>query len=156
MALCVRLKDIFDAIDFQPAESSTYLDKTTGEIVPLAADELQAAEDVDSLEGQPAWRQEAIRKAQNIVHNKENYIELPSQFDIDEYRIMERFCLSIADQRVSESLYRVIQGRGAFRRFKDQLYRLGIEKDWFKYREEALMSIAKEWCEDNNIEFTTD
>lgn len=30
-----------------------------------------------------------------------------------------------------------IQGRGAFRRFKDKLYDLSLEKQWYQYRDEA-------------------
>lgn len=149
----VKLSDIFDAIDFQMEESVAYLNKNTGEIVPLMQEELRAAEDGDSLEDCPAWQQELIERARDVVEHLENYLALPTQYDIHEYRIMEKFCLSIEDQRISKSLYHAKKGRGAFRRFKDELHRLGIQDDWYEYRKRALIEIAKEWCELHKIQY---
>jgi len=47
--------------------------------------------------------------------DNKNFLGLPTKFDIDEYRIMERFCLSIQDEKTSEALYIAIKGSGAFR-----------------------------------------
>jgi hypothetical protein len=46
----------------------------------------------------------------------------------------------------------VIRGCGAFRRFKDKIILLGVEDDWYKFKDEALKKIAVEWCETNEIE----
>ena len=46
-----------------------------------------------------------------------------------------------------------ISGRGAFRRFKDEVRRLGVEKAWYEYRDAAQREKAIEWCEENGIEF---
>ena len=64
---------------------------------------------------------------------------------------MESFCISIEDEEASESQQHDIRGAGAFRRFKDSIHSLGIAKDWHKYRESALLELAREWCEDNGI-----
>lgn len=66
---------------------------------------------------------------------------------------MERFCLSIEDEEISDSLYYAIKGKGAFRRFKEGIHRYGITDDWYKYREEALKQMARDWCEENDIEY---
>jgi len=84
----------------------------------------------------------------------DDYISLPSKFDIHEYEIMERFCLSITDDEIRERMYRSIKGSGAFRRFKDNIQRNNRVEDWYKYREEAIKQIAIDWCEENDIEFT--
>lgn len=84
----------------------------------------------------------------------DDYIPLPSSFDIHEYHIMERFCLSITDDKLRDTMSGSIRGRGAFRRFKDNMRRYNIEEDWYKYRDEALKQIAIEWCEENDIDFT--
>ncbi len=36
---------------------------------------------------------------------------------------------------------------------KDTLRRLGIEKDWYRFREEAFKEIARDWLQANNIPF---
>lgn len=85
-----------------------------------------------------------------------NFLGLPTKFDIDEYRIMERFCLSIQDEKTSEALYIAIKGSGAFRRFKDSIHRLAVADDWYKYRDKALKGIAVGWCEENDIAYVDD
>lgn len=44
------------------------------------------------------------------------------------------------------------RGRGAFRRFKDKLYDLNLEKHWYQYRDEAYEKIARQWCERHKID----
>lgn len=70
--------------------------------------------------------------------------------------MMERFALSVNNEEISDSLYTAIKGRGAFRRFKDEVRRFGIEEDWYRYRDEKFKELAIEWCEDNKIDFTDD
>ncbi len=81
-------------------------------------------------------------------------IRLPSRFEIDEYNIMKEF----ADSRVSEreQLLEALIGKGAFRRFKDKVYNLGIEKEWFEYRDNKYRGIAEEWCKRNGLLSTDD
>ena len=47
----------------------------------------------------------------------EEYIPLPGQYEINEYRIMEEFIYDLPEGRNQDTLERAIQGRGAFRRF---------------------------------------
>ena len=47
------------------------------------------------------------------------YFCLPSQYDIHEYSIMERFVWSLPEGAIQDRLEDAIRGRGAFRRFKD-------------------------------------
>lgn len=77
----------------------------------------------------------------------EDYIPLPVQYDINEYRIMEEFIYELPAGKYQDVLARAIHGRGAFRRFKDKLYDLNLEKQWYQYRDEAYEKIARQWCE---------
>jgi hypothetical protein len=83
-------------------------------------------------------------------------LSLPSQFDIHEYEIMERFCLSLEDERLSDELLYQIRGSGAFRRFNEAIYRYGIEQDWFQFKEQAYGEIAIAWLEDHGIAYIND
>lgn len=86
----------------------------------------------------------------------DNYISLPDQYDIHEYSIMEDFIETVASQRKQNYLYNAIRGKKAFRRFKDAIYELGIENQWYKYRDKQYEKIAREWCEKYNIEIVED
>ena len=97
-----------------------------------------------------------FQEVKKVLSLDGDYLKLPSKFDIDEYEIMERFCLSIPNEKTSDVFLDMIRGSGAFRRFKDLIYRYGIEKDWFKFRDQAYKEIAISWLESNGFAYTDD
>ena len=83
----------------------------------------------------------------------EKSIMLPTRYDIDEYEMMEDFAETIEDTRLQNQLYISLNGRGAFRRFKDTCINFDIIDDWYKYRDQKYKELAINWCNDNNIEY---
>ena len=83
----------------------------------------------------------------------EKSIMLPTQYHIDEYSIMEEFIETVKDIRLQNQLYISINGKGAFRRFKDTCINFDIIDDWYKFRNKKYKEIAIRWCMKNNIEF---
>jgi hypothetical protein len=132
-----------------------YLHKPTGEFVSLSTEELSAAEEGYDLEDYPDWQKEMIQTAAEVLESDE-YVELPTSFDIHEYEIMDNFCWTLEPEIFREDMLNLIRGSGAFRRFKDAIYRHGIEDAWFAFRAQALRRIARRWLEDNAIPFTDD
>jgi hypothetical protein len=153
MVFPIKLSDITEAIEFQTDEISSYLNMKTGEVVTVTQEDFQAAENQDDLDEYPEWQQENIKTAQDILEHEEDFIDLPTKYDVNEYQIMEKFILALKDRKISDALYRDIKGKGAFRRFRDGIIRFDIEDDWYRYRGEAIKQIAIDWCELNQIEF---
>ncbi len=91
----VKLKDIVDGMNLLSNEVTAYLDIRTNIIVMISDDELYAAEENAPLDSFPDWQREIIRIAGEIVSSEEFFIPLPSKYEIHEYTIMEKFCLSI-------------------------------------------------------------
>jgi hypothetical protein len=54
---------------------------------------------------------------------------------------------------LQNALLNVINGKGAFRRFKDKLIDIDMEKEWYAFREESMKQFVKEWCEESGIEY---
>ena len=152
MTIRVKLDDIIEALESQTDDSYAFLDKRTGEVVLINDYEIRAAEDNDPIEDFPEWEHDLIKIAKEIIAETSCYIQLPSKYDINEYRIMEDFCWSIEDANKRDFFCDLIKGSGAFRRFKDALFRHGIEDDWHKFRNDALKEIAIEWCREHGIE----
>src|SRR5439155_24800521 len=119
MKVQVKLKDIIEGMDFQSDEQSSFLNLTTGEVVSITDEELRAAENDEPLEDFPEWQHDALRIARDIVET-DHYLPLPDQFEMHEYQIMERFCLSVDNEDMRDDLCDAIHGRVAFRRFKDR------------------------------------
>jgi len=131
-----------------------YLNKVTGEFIMIFDDDMAMAES-DIADELLEWPAEPVQDLKKVLSSDE-YLELPNTFDIHEYEIMERFCLSFPDEEISNVLLRKIKGSGAFHRFKDTIFQYDIENDWFEYRDEAYKEIAIAWLESNGIPFTDD
>jgi len=67
--------------------------------------------------------------------------------------MMVEFAESVVDPRANELLCVALEGKGAFRRFKSVLRRVGIEDEWYAFKHKALVNLAKEWCERNGLEY---
>ncbi len=102
------------------------------------------------------WRADYYQEVNKILASDADYLKLPTRFEIHEYEIMERFCLSYPDAKISDILLQTIKGTGAFRRFKDAIYQYGIEDDWFKYLDEAYKEIAIAWLKSNDLAYVDD
>lgn len=157
MSISVKLSDVIEGMEFQSDEMTSYLNKETGGVVCVTDDEFCAADD-PSEEYSFDLDEEHIEIAVDILEDVKEmkYIPLPSKFDINDYRIMEKFCLSIADEKTSDTLYKAIKGKGAFRRFRDSIQKLDVEDEWFKYRDDTIKSIAIDWCIENYIKYIED
>lgn len=153
MCIQVKLKDIIEEMEIQFEESRSLLNIKTGKIVLVTSEDLRAAEDEKPFDHLPEWVQENRMIAIDVVENFENYLELPTKYEVNEYEIMENFCLTVSEQCKQESLLRAIKGKGAFRRFKDKIIDFEIEDRWYSYRDECFKQIAIKWCKENKINF---
>jgi len=151
----VKLKDVVDALDIAGYEHRQYLDKRTGEVIVLTKEEMSAAEEDEDPEDYPDWQQENILKAQEVLET-DHYLELPTQFDIDEYKIMDDFCLSLKNRQIGDELHRLIKGSGAFGRFKGAIHSLGVADAWYAFRAAEFERIAVEWLEREGISYSRD
>ena len=155
MAVVVSLRDFVDEMQVFSDEQHAYLNKITGELTTITNDDIAVIENGDDWSDYPEWQQSVFENTKKVL-SSDDYLELPSRFDIHEYEIMERFCLSVPDEKVRNVLLSKIRGSGAFRRFKDTLYRYGIEEDWFRFKDEAYKEIAISWLESKGFDFTDD
>ena len=83
----------------------------------------------------------------------EKSIILPTQYEIDEYQIMTDFIEIIENEKIKEKLKNIIQGKGAFRRFKDYCFQVNIIQDWYRFKEKKYKEIAIEWCKQNGLKY---
>ena len=135
MNITIKLSDIIDELDVMSLEVQSYLSLKTGKIVTIS-NYIGSEEDEADIE-----------------ENSDNFILLPTQYDINEYSIMEDFIDEIDNNEIKGELYDAIRGKGAFRRFKDTVRYLNIESKWYEFKANALTKLAIKWCEDNNISY---
>ncbi|MCA9701144.1 MAG: hypothetical protein KC431_26715, partial [Myxococcales bacterium] len=116
-------------------ETHSYLDLDNGQVVTI----------VDS-------RPEDDDKRLQIRRNASRYVHLDPASSREQYRWMERFVASVEDKALRERLVLAIDGKGAFRRFKDVLLSYPVERDrWFSYRANLLHIYINSWLRTKDI-----
>jgi hypothetical protein len=152
MPAIISLRTFVDEMDAMSDESQVYLNRHTGEFLHANEEMLTAAEGSDDGKS-PEWMRADLPTVREAIES-EDWLELPSRFDIDEYRIMRDFCGTLEDKTLAADLYETIGGKGTFGRFKGMLDRHGLLKDWFEFRQIALTAIAMSWLEVNGFKYT--
>ena len=83
----------------------------------------------------------------------EESIILPTQYEINEYQMMIDFIETVESPEINNNLQRLIQGKGAFRRFKDYCAEMNIIQEWYDFRDKKYKEIAIYWCKQNELEY---
>lgn len=148
----VKLDDLINEIEMQMDETFTYINTQTGEVITITREELRAAEDEEPLEKYPDWQRENIEQAIKIVEDEDGaYLYFTLRNDYHEYEIVEEFIGTLSEAEVRDELFEAIQGRGAFRRFKDGIREHDVEKQWYEFKEKKIKELVIEWCKENNL-----
>lgn len=153
MTTKVNLQDLIDEMDMQFDSSVTLVNLKTGELVPVLAEFLSAAEDNEAYDHLPDWQQDEMKTAIDILEHEDNYARIPSKFEIHDYSIMEKFCYGVEDPKKANALLNAIRGRGAFRRFKDKIAEIGLENQWFDYHDACYREISIDFCKRHNLDY---
>jgi hypothetical protein len=150
------------------------LDLETGKVLMTTEDDRSAAEEffeeTDAEEDEneltakfekwleeydcPNWQVDNIRDAFNVEREfSSRYISIPQQESHDAYNDMIDFADTVSDDHLKELLSVALNGKGAFRRFKDVLYDYPEQKErYFELSEKRLRDRILEWLSDIDIE----
>lgn len=159
--------DFETAFELSSYETTAYLDTETGAVIfvedyvvdqleELLADEdgedvetvLQAQTDLSDIE-----RQQLLDAAQVEGNADNRYRMIPKQDSRDGYRDMQEYIWALEDEHLRELLDVAIQGSGAFRRFKDALYRYPeAQENWFRFRDEREKRRMSDWLASQGIQ----
>ncbi|MCA9688865.1 MAG: UPF0158 family protein [Nannocystaceae bacterium] len=123
------------AFEHNAPDTHSYLDLKSGQVITI----------VDT-------RPEDEEKRLAIRRGVGRYLHLDPASSREQYRWMERFVASVADEALRERLILAIDGKGAFRRFKDVLLSYPLERDrWFAYRANLLHIYIDSWLDMQDI-----
>jgi Uncharacterised protein family (UPF0158) len=125
-----------DAFENNAPEVHSYLHLATGEVLRV----------VDGV----ADPQMHVRIASDGT-----YLRIDPVSSREQYRWMERFIPMVEDNDLRGKLTNAIDGKGAFRRFKDVLMSYGAEREkWFAFRSERLRTFMEAWLSAHAIHAT--
>jgi hypothetical protein len=116
-----------DAFENNAPEVHSYLHLGTGEVLRV----------VDGI---------ADPEMHARIASDATYLRVDPVSSREQYRWMERFIPMVDEGELRERLTRAIDGKGAFRRFKDVLMSYGPERErWFAFRSERLRVFMEAW-----------
>lgn len=135
-------------------ERSGYLDTETGEIIDMPDDIMRGVE-----EGEPGsvlveWDEELAEIADKILSDEKNrFLLIPRRESSEGYEIMVSFTGTVAGKELKAKLTVALDGKGAFRRFRNVLDRHPGELErWYKFKEDWMRDEAIQWLLENGIE----
>jgi len=129
--LRVDLEELAGILEGDPLTAGGRIDLTTGEVWPQAAVE---------------YALETGEEDEDAADDPERWLPVHREGSREAYRDMESLIASVEDPGRAERLARAIDGRGAFRRFKDELARWPGELErWYGLSEERQRGRARSW-----------
>lgn len=136
-ALNIDLDELCEAMEDSSYEHEYYLDLETGEILFIS--EYMDDKETGKLKDQ-------------IEEGFDRYERIPRTESHEGYEDMEDFIATVKDEHLAELLEVAINGRGAFRRFKDVLLRYPEKRErWFQFKDERMQERALEWLDDIGV-----
>lgn len=131
-------QDLLDQFELNFMEMSSYLDLETGQVIAIcAADQLEEDAELCKL----------------IDEECDRFLVLPKQDSRCDFNEMVRFSDQVTDKQLQEKLEIALNGRGAFRRFRDVLFDYPQEREaWFAFSNERKCQRLKRWLDANEIE----
>src|SRR3954452_4296306 len=128
------------AVERNSPDTDSYLDLSSGRVITITT-------------GDP----EATLNRQLVSENIRNYLRVEPASSREQYRWMEKFVPPVRDEPLREALIISIDGKGAFRRFKDVLLAYPAERErWFSYRAELLHWHIQTWLAQHDIHPTNE
>jgi hypothetical protein len=80
------------------------------------------------------------------IASDSNYLRIDPVSSREQYRWMERFIPMVDEPELRAKLTHAIDGKGAFRRFKDVLMGYAADRErWFTFRSERLRTFMEAW-----------
>jgi hypothetical protein len=149
----VSLKKVVEQLELAADMMTSFFEKKTGRLFSVTDELMEEAEKIENLENEKIyeWKKEILEDAKATLERPEDFLVLPSKYEIHDYEIMRNFCETLEDDR--EDFLSAIRSKGAFRRFKNMLFQRGKMQEWNVFYHKALVEIAKDWCEGNEISF---
>ena len=115
-----------------------YVDTAAGKVIMMADDLAE---------------RDAMHYAMVMEEDWERYIPIPNIMDGDEAAMIRAFAESRPREAVKERLLTALQGAGAVTRFRHQVRHLLLKPAWEAFKQEYLMKAARDWCEENAVEY---
>ena len=126
-----------------------YLDTENGQVIVLSEEVSKYIEDDEymNIRDLPDWQKDEIKIAEKILNDQtDRYVNIPEKPSYESYEVMVDFTDRVEDELLRDKLNIALDGKGAFRRFKNVLKNYpDYEKKWFVFKETRLEEEVIDW-----------
>ncbi len=132
----INWTDLETAFERNSPDTESFLDTRTGEVVTVTEGAI-----------------DYVEQRGKVQAGADAFVRIEPAASREQYKWMERFVVGVTDEPLRERLVIAIDGKGAFRRFKDVLLNYPAERErWFTYRGELLHWAIHKWLEKEKLE----
>ena len=137
----ISLEKIADAFEERFEDCTQYLNIETGEVI--------------NVPNSPwVFGKEEYNQLQTLVDEEEEYYMLPADYELRDKPIMYAFAESIEEKNVSEQLLSQLHRSHPYRHYKDMVFELGIEQEYYDFLHKSYVEIAREWCKHHKLKYS--
>lgn len=171
------MKKVIDYDEVQKAMEDTvrdafdyFLDRETGDIIILSEDIIKKAQEIleesydddigdfEDVEVEkepviPEWMEDEIELALDIfIYEKDRYIRIPERDPRYGYNTMKAFTETLGDEALRQTIMELLDGKNAFRRFKDALGPYPKERKlWYGFNAKTARDEIGAWLKTTGI-----
>ena len=139
--LPVDLEELSGLLEGDPAgNEGGFLDLQTGEVMPaFMTDEAMVGEDA----------------AVDVDAEPDRWLPVPCEGSRAGWEDMATYVAAVADSHLREQLERAIEGKGAYRRFRDLIAGEGLTQAWQEFSDERQIGRARAYLAEQGIRATS-
>lgn len=136
----IKLRDLAKAMAKSDVHQG-YVDIKLGKVI-IMQDDMAEADTLDHIF--------------DIADDWQHYIPLPNVIDNEAHAIMLGFIEKQARADIKDRLLAALNSTGAAIKFQQQVRHLLLKSAWENYQQEYFMAAARDWCEENDLEYEED
>ena len=136
----IKLRDLAKAMAKSDVHQG-YVDIKLGKVI-IMQDDMAEADTLDHIF--------------DIEDDWQHYIPLPNVIDNEAHAIMLGFIEKQARADIKDRLLAALNSTGAAIKFQQQVRHLLLKSAWENYQQEYFMAAARDWGEENDLEYEED
>lgn len=149
MTAPVHLNDLVDEINLLREDATCYLNRHTGEIYTVSAEEASMLDLIEDPDVVSDDEREDLEKVFEVT-NSHDFLALPGRKELDEAMSVDAFCKFLDDKKQCQTLKKALEDKP----IEDALNEMDLMQDWYSFKDETMARITREWLEEKNIPYT--
>jgi hypothetical protein len=140
MSRAVSLGELVAALQFSDATAVAFFDRSTSQIVTPSQDPVEAGGPNDP---EPEKRPESFEL-------------LPAFTEQHEIELARQFAATVENAEDRQRLHLALASASPREAFENALFRCRIANEWFQFRDQRLLQLARAWLETHGIPYVDD